>query len=361
MTTSSTGSSPDSASGNKPEVRCSVCLATTAAARCECGATMNEDKHRELAGVYYLLGQMGRWQAERSVAAPVIHDLRGRYQEKREAIKSELMQRPAPAAARDVRELARKLHLQAAPEIETGALCCVKCGKELRHGVAECDCVRPETTPPPRPPPAPVAEPVTLRDVVKNLFTERNVRWMLNLGIFIVAVGLIVFIHTQWGAMGGAAKTAILFGGTGLVFLAGHLLQRTTLKITGLALVVLACLGLPIDFAGMAAFKVLPVKGEWIGLAGAVLSTLVYAGLASTQRVATFSLLAWLGGIATWIYGAKVLGASYAQVAPLVPLLLLGYAIAERRSSTLWRRPLLWVTLIRLDDEDRLIFCNPDD
>jgi len=46
----------------------------------------------------------------------------------------------------------------------------------------------------------------------KDLLTERNIRWILNLGIFIFSTALAVFIHTQWKGMAPGLKISILFG-----------------------------------------------------------------------------------------------------------------------------------------------------
>ncbi len=290
---------------------------------------MDENRHRELAGVFYLLGQLTRWEQESLVSPMTLRDLRVRYQRRRDDLKASLQSTVASQ-----------------PSVESP------------KPTVEAPVARVEPAPPSKPlprlrpmpvvvPEAPAA-PVTFSGLMRNLFTERNVRWMLNIGIFIVAVGLIVFIQTQWQSMAGLAKTALLFTATAVTLTAGHFLRRTSLKITGMALVVLGCLGLPIDFAGVEKFQVIPgVRGEWIGLAGAAVSTALYVGLALLYRESIFSMLAWIGGIAIFGYGVKLTGASYPQVVPWLPVVLLGYTLAERGiKNALWSRPVAWVAPI---------------
>jgi hypothetical protein len=175
---------------------------------------MDELRHRELAGIYFLLGQISKWEAEGSLAASEVARLRQRYQSRRDLLKRDLVlgrgpertETPEPAATEHT-EITKG---QAAESTETPESADVieitettRPPRDVRSLVRAIS-VREEPatpTPPAKPEPVrvpePAREPLTIGGLLPNLFTERNVRWMLNLGIFIVAVGLVVLVHTQ--------------------------------------------------------------------------------------------------------------------------------------------------------------------
>ncbi len=296
-------------------MRCSLCLGTNrpAAARCAgCGAVLDETRHREYWGVVFLLGQLSRWEDEKRCPPELVESLRTDYAARRARLREALI--PAPIA-----------EAPAPPPVSA----LEKVVRPVPH----------EPPPAPEIPTAPPRPPFSW----KNLLTENNIRWILNLGIFIFSVALAVFIHTQWGGMPAGVKISILFGASFAAMGAGHFLRRTMLKATGMALVGLGAIALPIDCAALVTFRLVPqAMADEVGLAGSLLSLAVYAALARLYSEKLFANLGALAAVSAWAFLLRNLfQAPWELVVPwMAPFALALYAaargsVAVRRASLL--------------------------
>jgi len=273
-----------------------------------CGAGLEELSHRELWSVAYLLGQLSKWADQKRLPEDALAPLRAEYEAKRDALKAGLL--PLAPATRPA---------VVVPPPRPAAV----------RSVA-----------PPAPPRAAPSRPRPPRPAFswKNLFTERNVRWVLNLGIFIFSVALTVFIHSQWKGMSAGTKIALLFGCSFATMAAGHLLRRTILKATGMALVVLGAVAIPIDCFAVVQFKpVRPERADLIGLLGSVGSLAIYLGLARLYSERIFITLATIAACGLWAFVLRVGGTDWPVVVLwLAPFTLAGIArgsLAVRRTS----------------------------
>ncbi len=276
---SSSAPSRGSASGNS--FRCSICLGQLSGDRCSCGARADEAAHRTLAGVRYLLGQLTRWEQEAALPPGCLRQLRERYEGKRESLKRQLTEapnhesritnrgtvRPAPPTPPSFAVPPRTVMLEKAAESKPPP----------RSRAVEM------FAPPPLPRPA-VPSP-TLRDTLRNLFSEKNLPWLLSIGIGMFCVGLFVFIKQQWTGLTPGLKVAILFGSTFAAAAMGVGLRRTILRLTGMGFIALAALALPIDFVAVNEFRLMPsVPHRVVGVAGSIVCIAAYAALAGLLR-----------------------------------------------------------------------------
>ncbi|MBI2930192.1 MAG: hypothetical protein HYY16_00955 [Planctomycetes bacterium] len=295
-------------------MRCAVCMEMSGGLlRCrECGARLIEAKHRELMGVRYLLGQITRWEQEGALASEKITELRARYEARREGLMDELRETPpAPVPARP-----------------------------------------PPPPPPPQPrppekaPTPPLVRPLPPpRDVVRNLFSERNIRWLLSIGIGIFCVALAIYVRTQWRGMSAPVKVGILFGATAAAAGGGAALRRTTLRVTGTALVVLAAIALPIDFLGVVQFELMPgVPADAIGWGGSLVCLAAYVAVAAWLRESSFAAMALVAGTALASFTLRLFQVPWAVVPTFLPALMLAGAEARARfvREGLYREPLRW-------------------
>ena len=303
-------------------MRCSICLARSpeAASHCtSCGARLEERLHQQVWGIYYLLGQIGKWEQSRRFPAASLTELRSEYVLQRDTLKEDLL----PPVVRIIED----------------------------EPAADPPPPLPEEKPAPPPPPVPKKKPIEKLEAAvkkaavaphepapvavrppkppfsfKNLFTERNIRWILNLGIFIFSVGLAVFIHTQWKEMAPGLKISILFGASFAAMGAGHYLRGTILKATGTALVMLGAIAVPIDCAALVRFQLVdPAWAPEVGLGGSIFSFLLYLGLARFTSERTFVTFASVAGASVWAFLLRVCGAEWPVILPwLAPAALAG-------------------------------------
>src|SRR5262245_50450314 len=146
-------------------MRCSVCLYPNAqdVTRCgDCGSWLEESKHRELWGARYLLGQLTRWEEDGRCPVEVVTRLRADYTETCDALKAALRPKPKRVPKQTVTVGTTASEKQPIPAHVPNVTVC--------FGT--------------RTPKAPFAW--------KNFLTEQNIRWILNLGIFIFSVALAV-------------------------------------------------------------------------------------------------------------------------------------------------------------------------
>ena len=278
-------------------MRCAVCQASNPIHRPEClscGARLVEESHREISGIGYLLGQVAKWEGEKRYTPEILSGLSAEYSARRRTLESDLrVPRPAPAPAKPEPVLLPRPvsipALRVAPMLPVAP-------------------VRPVPPPPPRPPFA-----------WKNLYTERNIRWVLNLGIFIFSIALAVFVRTQWRDMAPGLKIGILYGASFAAIGAGHLLRRTILKATGMSLIVLGALAIPIDCAALLQFRIVGAHhADSVGLWGSVLSLGVYLGLARLHGERRFVHLATLAGASMWAFLLRNGGMGWESVVPWI-------------------------------------------
>lgn len=293
-------------------MRCSFCLGVNlpAASRCVvCSATLDEPRHREYAGIVYLLGQLGKWEECGRLPGEAIAALRTDYAGRRDGLKEALRPPARPPVV-------------IVPPQEPPAL----------PPPAPKPIVPPPPRPEPRPLPAAVVRPVRPPFSWKELLTERNIRWILNLGILIFSVALVVFIHTRWEGMSPGLKVGFLFSASFGAMAGGHFLRRTMLKATGMALVLLGAIAVPIDGAAVVQFKLVdPAYGDGVGLGGAILSLLLYLGLSRLYPEKLFSSLATLASAGAWVFSWRLLGQEWAQALALVAPF--GFVAAQVKSA----------------------------
>lgn len=208
--------------------------------------------------------------------------------------------------------------------------------------------VEPRPIPAPRPvrPPVPEA-PAPRPDFFKNLANPRNIKWLLNLGIFIFAGGLSAYIYTEWTNLTPIWQMLILFGGTAAILAAGHALRRTLLSVTGRGLIALGTIALPIDFFAVAHTKLFPdLAPEVIGLSAAISCAAVYVNFARLYRDRRFSYLALIAILGIWTFGCALAAGWAWTPATLPPLLLLAYVgfhyAGDRFDKRLWMDPLFF-------------------
>ncbi|HYF50526.1 MAG TPA: hypothetical protein VEJ63_14035 [Planctomycetota bacterium] len=87
------------------------------------------------------------------------------------------------------------------------------------------------------------------RSLAERLFTPENVRILQSLGIGIIFISAVALIRNQvWGGATPLQRLGILIGGTGACYALGFGLYRwTSLRITGLAFIILSELSLILD------------------------------------------------------------------------------------------------------------------
>lgn len=293
-------------------MRCSLCQALNPPLRTLCvlcGAHLVESKHREVVGVSYLLQEVGAWERQQRYTPAILDGLKGEYEARREGLRAELRPPPVVVAA---------LPPPPAP------------GPAPVTALRVAPMARSRPVPPPPPPKPPFSW--------KNLYTERNIRWVLNLGIFIFSVALAVFIRTQWREMSPHLRAGILFGASFAAIGAGHFLRRTILKATGTALVLLGAIAVPIDFAALVEFGFVgSAHAHHVGLCGAVFSLTLYAALARLYAEARFLQLATLAAMAAWGFFLRGRGVAWEAIVPwTAPVALTGVIFGLR--------PIRWVS-----------------
>lgn len=278
-------------------MRCSICgVRSYWVSKCPgCGAALDEPAHREYAGVVFLLEELTMWERAGRLPPGTLAPLRAEYTRRREGICRRLLPPPPPPVPQSLPPPPPPVPPPPAPPAP------------------------PPTPAPParRPDPAPRHARPRPSFSIKELFTERNIRWILNLGILIFSVALAVFIHTQWEGMAPGIKVAILFAATFAAMAAGHLLRRTLLKATGMALVLLGAIAVPIDCAAVVQFRLVSAAyGDGVGLGGALLSLAVYVVLGRLYPERLFASFACLASAGAWFFGWRLLGMEWLQLIP---------------------------------------------
>ncbi|MHC4917177.1 MAG: hypothetical protein ACYTGB_16985, partial [Planctomycetota bacterium] len=138
--------------------------------------------------------------------------------------------------------------------------------------------------------PAEPAEPAGPAEPAQPWYTvERNLRILANLGILVFNIGLIGFITSAWGQWPEATKVAVLAGYTVLLLAGGLLLRlKTKLVVTGMALLALGVIAIPIDFFAVHYYGLSPVSRGVLGLLGAGTSMVAAMGVGLLTRESLF-------------------------------------------------------------------------
>ncbi len=171
---------------------------------------------------------------------------------------------------------------------------------------------------------APEASSKRSRDL-SDLFSEKNIKLLLYLGVFVLAASVLLFIRSQWEAIPAGLKLAALVlltlvsGGTG-----AWLHRATGLRWTGVSFLIFALATIPLDAYASHVFGLYRperVVNLWIGSCAA---TLVFSALlASVLREKVFLHLA--GHLATALFTLVLVERDLAFA--WYPAVFMGYAV----------------------------------
>lgn len=138
--------------------------------------------------------------------------------------------------------------------------------------------------------------------------------------------------------MGPFAKSALLFGATGVAIASGHLLRRTLLRESGRALIVLGSIALPIDFLGAVQFKLLPASNA-VGLVASGACFPLYVILSRIHKSPAFAWLSVAATASPAAFGLARAGMPWKYVpAWTTPFMVAAVALSSRISES-YRMP----------------------
>jgi hypothetical protein len=151
---------------------------------------------------------------------------------------------------------------------------------------------------------------------------DRNLRILANLGILVFNIGLVGFITSAWGGWQDATKVAVLSGYTALLLIGGLLLRvKTKLAVTGMSLLALGVLGVPIVFFSLHFYNLTGLGSGALGLMGAGSCLLVSLGVGAKTREKLFFWFAYLAVVSGACYLCDALGLEFEKWAgPLIVL-----------------------------------------
>ncbi|MBN1933410.1 MAG: hypothetical protein JW934_02030 [Anaerolineae bacterium] len=166
------------------------------------------------------------------------------------------------------------------------------------------------------PPPAPPAPSIPFRDLLwRTLVSERTLRAILFLGIFLLFSAAISFVIWGWRDFGPVVRVAIPCGFTILFFALGRYVRvNMTLHRSGIALSAIAALLIPIDF--YTAFVNLDIPADFWPQFWLITSVFCLGTYIVTTLIITSPLFAYLVGVAagsTVLAGIEV-GSQFAML-----------------------------------------------
>ncbi|MGB8647301.1 MAG: hypothetical protein WCF84_18835, partial [Anaerolineae bacterium] len=233
----------------------------------------------------------------------------------------------------------------------------------------------PAPPPPPAPPPQPAQPPPPFRDRLwRTLLSERTLQAMLFLGIFLLFSAAISFVFWGWQSFSAPLRVAIPSAFT-LLFLGlgWYVRTRTGMNRSGIALMAIAALLIPVDFYTVYInFDIPPQAGPLFWLMTSVVCMIAYLGVAWFTQSPLFGyLVAGAAGstaLALVELGHQVFGLSLDWRSASLSLVAVGLvlvATALNTGGSFWarmavraRRPILAHPDASPASEDHASFAN---
>lgn len=125
--------------------------------------------------------------------------------------------------------------------------------------------------------------PTAMERFLESFLQERNIKWMLGIGVLILLGSSLMFVKSHWDNMQETYKYLVLLGYTGLIHLCGQVAyHKLNLRKTGTALMAVTLLLIPLVF-----FSLHWVTGstavQTAGLAFALLIAVAFSALAARR------------------------------------------------------------------------------
>ena len=187
-----------------------------------------------------------------------------------------------------------------------------------------------------------VVEEAPTRSLAERLFTPENVRILQSLGIGIIFISAIALVRNQiWAGANNLERLGILLGGTLGCYALGAALHRwTSLRITSLALLILAELALILNSYAVllpdsGQHALYPYSAASLWTATFLLFTAISHWHARTIKEALFDAFTVFGGFAAWGAAALWLNMDWLLLpAAFVPALVLCRVAAARHAPS---------------------------
>lgn len=141
-------------------------------------------------------------------------------------------------------------------------------------------------------PKPPVAEPArstsALESFLEAFLQEKNIRWMLGIGVLILLGSSLMFVTKNWNAMDTIWQYAVLLGYTGLVHACGQAAyHKLGLRKTGTALMAVTLLLIPMLFFSLQ-WLTAGTAAQNVGLAGLFAGAALFGAMASRRILRHF-------------------------------------------------------------------------
>lgn len=184
-------------------------------------------------------------------------------------------------------------------------------------------------------PPRPEEDSAAPEPTADGWSAEAKLRWLLNLGIFIVAAAATVHVYNQWTVWTAAAKLAVLLALTGALSGGGALLKRGyLLHDTGRALFILGTLFFPIDLFAAVHFGVIDfVPGNAVGALGGLACAAAYVTLALRDGGTLFAYLGAAAGVAAYGFALRWCAVPLTHFPAHASLLWILYLVGGRAAA----------------------------
>lgn len=280
-----------------------------------CGATLPREELLEASHLEFFLSELE--SLSDVLPGPILLELKLRYETRLKILNERLKPSPSPVTPAPV----------AAPE-ETSA-------SSAREEAA-----------PLSPPEAAESRKVSFYEW---LFSERNIKFALYTGAFLLLMAGVIFVRSRWGEMAGEAKFAVLFLITGLLYLCGYLLfQNQRVRVGGIAILGLASGFAPLDFAILQIYVLGPhgFNNEIMFLTASLACLIIYFLTAFWTRADLFAYLGVVALAASLTGILELLDAAENFYLPCflllaLLLLLIGRALGKTPPAAFAGRPLM--------------------
>lgn len=322
-------------------MRCAACGHTNEPDRTECsscGARLDAALHEELAKLTFLLDELRSWEEEGRIGLRQAFRIGAKYEARRKDILKTLTSH-LPEIVEEKR---------AAPEPKKLAL------ERLAEQPAEekVTPVSPEEERPKAviPEPAPSGEPRNFRYYARRLFSDRNIRALQQIGIFVFIAGVIAFVYSQWTTWSAASKMLSMALLTVGFFSGGALLRKKTqMRWTAISVTMLGSLFIPITcFLGVR-HNIFRGDPSVYWFLTSLISIAVNGFLAKALSEEVFAYFVWLAVYGLVASAANGLGASYGTLIP---------CLAALTALLLVLRPVVGSTEARVKDLE-ISFSRP--